>query len=356
MSRPAFLSALARTRPVWQPFSADWRQVALSSRVRLARNLVGRPFPLRASAEDLSQTEASLLRSLRAAAAFRGGLHGRVDDLESAERAMLVERRLVSPELARGGTGRAFAIGPTHHVAALINEDDHLRVQAVLPGLDLERAWAVAAAALGQVDSGGGFAFDSRLGYLTSSPTNVGTGLRASVMLHLPGLALSGYIGPMQQGLPHLGCAIRGVFGDGSEALADLYQISNASTLGESEAAILQQLAGVVRLLISHEHWARLAVVRRERSLVYDHIGRAYGILRYARLLTTEEALGGLSALVLGVQAGLLPAVRPEALNRLLLEVQPGHLQQRVAGRVESFAWESLRADVVREALAPSVA
>ena len=351
MSRPAFHSTLVRVRPIWQPFSSDWRQVALCSRVRLARNLANRPFPLRASAEELGHIEALLMRRLHAATAFHGGVRGRLDDLEPFEREMLVERRLISPELARGGVGRAFAAAPTHHLAALVNEDDHLRLQAVLPGLDLERAWTLAAAALSQLDNGSGFAFDSRLGYLTSSPANVGTGLRASVMLHLPGLALGGLIGQLQQALPHLGCAIRGVFGDGSEAQGDLYQIHNESTLGEGEEAILERLTGVVRKVIGMEQSARLAAARRERSLLYDRIGRAYGILRYARLLTAEEALGGLSALVLGVQAGILPMVRTDALNRLLLEVQPGHLQHRSAGRIEPAAREMLRAHVVREAL-----
>jgi protein arginine kinase len=356
MPRPAFHSALLRVRPIWQPFSSDWRQVALCSRVRLARNLSGRPFPLRASAEELGHIEALLTRRLHAAAAFRGGACGRIDDLETFEREMLVERRLISPELARGGAGRAFAVGPTHRLAALVNEEDHLRVQAVLPGLDLERAWTLADAALSQVDKGAAFAFDARLGFLTSSPTNVGTGLRASVMVHLPGLALSGLMGQMQQALPHLGCAIRGVFGDGSEAQGDLYQVYNASTLGETEEAILGRLSEVVREVIGFEQSARLAGVRRERSLLYDHIGRAYGILRFARLLTTEEALGGLSALVCGVRAGVLPGVRTEALNRLLLEVQPGHLQQRSAGRVEPVARDALRAQIVREALSVGIA
>jgi protein arginine kinase len=351
MPRSAFHSTLVRVRPVWQPFSSDWRHVALSSRVRLARNLANRPFPLRASAEELGHIEALLTRRLLAAGALRGGVCGRVDDLEPFEREMLVERRLISPELARGGAGRAFAAGPTHHLAALVNEDDHLRLQAILPGLDLERAWTLAAAALSQVDGGSGFAFDSRLGYLTSSPTQVGTGLRASVMVHLPALALGGQIGQIQQALPHLGCAIRGAFGDGSEAEGDLYQVHNESTLGEDEEAILGRVTSAVREVISCEQSARLAAVRRERSLLYDRIGRAYGILRYARLLTTEEALGGLSALVLGVQAGVLPSLRTDALNRLLLEVQPGHLQQRSAGRVEPAAREALRAQVVREVL-----
>ena len=351
MPRPALHSALVRVRPIWQPFSSDWRQVALCSRVRLARNLASRPFPLRASAEVLGHLEALLLRRLLAASAFRGGVRGRIDDLEPFEREMLVERRLISPELARGGAGRAFAAAPTHHLAALVNEDDHLRLQAVLPGLDLERAWTMADAALSQVDKGDGFAFDTRLGYLTSSPASVGTGLRASVMLHLPGLALVGQVGQMQQALPHLGCAIRGVFGDGSEAQGDLYQIHNESSFGESEAAILERLGGVVRDVISMEHSARLAAARRERLLLYDRIGRAYGILRCARLLTAEEALGGLSALVFGVQAGILPTVRTDTLNRLLLEVQPGHLQQRSAGRVEPAAREALRAQIVREVL-----
>jgi protein arginine kinase len=295
--------------------------------------------------------EGLLRRRLLAASAFKGGLFGRVDDLMPFEREMLVERRLVSLELARGGVGRAFAISRTHHLAAMVNEEDHLRVQALLPGLDLRRAWTLAAAALAELEEGSGFAFHERLGYLTASPGAVGTGLRASVMLHLPGLALRGAIGQVEQGLGRLGYSLRGVFGDGSEARGDLYRIANESSLGESEGATLDGLAETVQEVVRHEVSARLAVARRETAVLYDHVGRAYGILRFSRLLAEEEALGGLSALACGFRAGLLPGLDGAVLNRLFLDVQPGHLQHRVGGSIEPAGRDMVRAQMVREEL-----
>jgi protein arginine kinase len=351
MPKPPLHHKLSQTRPVWEPFSSDWRQVAMASRVRLARNLSGVAFPQKADAEALLRVEGMLRGRLLAAGAFRGGLSGRVDDLLPFEREMLVERRLISLELARGGVGRAFAVGRTHHVTAMVNEEDHLRVQALLPGLDLKRAWTLAAAALAQVDDGRGFAFHSRLGYLTSNPGSVGTGLRASVMLHLPGLALRGCMGQVEQGLRRVGLSIGGAFGDGTEARADLYLVANLSTLGEDESAILAGLTDTVQELVRHEIAARLAIVRRETALLYDHIGRAYGILRFSRLLTEEEALGGVSALACGLRTGILPGLDVVALNRLILDIQPGHLQYRLAGAVEPAARDMVRSQIVRAEL-----
>lgn len=352
MSKRTLCRRLDQVRPSWEPFSCDWRQVALATRVRLARNLAGEPFPAKADADTLLRVEARLRRSLQAAPAFKGGLLLRVDEALPVEREMLVERRLISPELARGGLGRAFAASRRHHVTAMINEADHLRVQALLPGLDLARAWRLVAATLEQVDDGSGLAFHPRLGYLTSDPGSVGTGLRASVMLHLPGLALRGCIGQIEHALRLLGYHLGGVFGDGSEARGDLYQVANLSTLGEDEEAILRGLDDTLQEVIRHEVSARLALVRSETALLYDHIGRAYGILRFSRLLTEEEALGGLSALACALRLGLLPGLDPAALNRLMLDVQPGHMQHRVDQDVCPQERDMMRALIVREELA----
>ncbi len=342
---------LVQTPPLWEPFSRDWRQVVLASRVRVARNLAGERFPPKADAETLLRVEAVLRERLLRAPGFHDGVYERVDDRPPFERQMLLERRMITPELARGGVGRAFALARTPHATALVNEADHLRIQVVVPRLSLMGAWHIARAALAQLEGGHPFAYDESLGFLTSDPGSVGTGLRASAMLHLPGLAMRGCIDQVQRGLEKLGYSFGGVFGDGSEARGDLYRVANQSSLGETEVQILQGLTDVVEELARHETAARLAVVREETSLFYDHIGRAYGILRFSHLLSEEEALGGLSALAFGIRAGILRRVSLAVLNRLFLDVQAGHLQHRVPSAAEAALRDQVRAQVVREAL-----
>lgn len=351
MPRSPIQDQLNRVRPVWEAFLPDWRQVALASRLRVARNLAGSAFPLKASAEELERVAEVLGRRVHGCSALRGGPRGRIDRLKPLERELLAERRLISPELARGGPGRSFAAGRTHHLVAMVNEDDHLRLHAILPGLALSRAWTMVSAALAQLGDGSDFAFDTRLGFLTSSPACLGTGMRASVMLHLPGLALRGEVGQVEQALTRLGATLRGAFGDGSEAWGDLYQLGNAVSLGENEEATVGRVDELAREVIRHEQSARLGLARRETIRLYDHIGRSYGILRFSRLLTTEEALGGISALVTGVRLGILPTVNLDALNRLLLDVQPGHLRCRAPAETERAVHDVVRADRVREAL-----
>lgn len=352
MPRSRIQDQLSHVRPVWEPFLPDWRQVILAARVRLTRNLSGTPFPLKAGADELRHIASTFSRRLRNCSALRGGPHGAMDRLKPGERELLVERRLVEPGFAHGGSSREFAASRTHHLVVTVNDEDHLRVQATLPGLALQRAWGMASGMVTHLGEGGpGFAFDPRLGFLTSDPGDLGTGLRASVMVHLPALAWRGEMVQVRQALAKLGATVQGAFGAGGEAWGDLYEIANASTLGESEDGLIGRLEGLVLEVVRHERDARLSLVRRESVLFYDHVGRSYGILCFSRLLTVEEALGGISALVTGLRVGLLPKVNLDTLNRLLLEVQPGHLRSSVVGDQEPATWDAVRAQRVREAL-----
>ena len=350
MARAHIHEQLRPVPPVWAPFAADWRQVVLASRVRLARNLSGRPFVLNLSVSDRKQLAAQLGERLSACAALRGGPRGTVGSLRQDERRLLVERRLLSPDFSACGLGRAFAIAAGHHLVGTANDQDHLRVQAILPGLALERAWTLARAALAQLGNDDAFAFSPRWGYLTLSPRNLGTGLRAAVVVHLPGLAWLDRIAPVRRGLAALGAGLVAMARD-LDGAGDLFAITHDASLGLSEEAILSGLEDLVQAVVRQEQQARLTLARRERLRLYDHIGRSYGIVRFSRQLTLAEALDGLSALVVGARLGILPTPGLDDLSRMVLEVQPAHLLLGVAGDGPRAQENTLRADRLRELL-----
>ncbi|MBN2451380.1 MAG: ATP--guanido phosphotransferase [Lentisphaeria bacterium] len=352
MSFAPLYTQLRRHAPLWAPFTSQWDQVAISSRVRLARNLSGEVFPVKAPPEVLERLCRKILREAGASPMLRGGIRRRIAELQEVERDLLVERHLISPGLGRGGPGRAVVIAPNQYLSVLVNEEDHLRIQAVAPGLALDRVARLAGCMERALAADCAFAFDEELGYLTSCPSNLGTGLRASVMLHLPASALCGRIERYAKALQKLGCALRGALGEGSEAVADLYQVSNQSSLGEDETAIVERLQSVVEEIITHENEDRLRLVREERVRLDDTIGRAYGIVRFAGFLNTEEALSGISALIMGLRYGCLRSVSAAVLNRLFLDVQPGHLQALVGRHLAADERDAIRAAHVRAALA----
>ena len=343
---------LVRCPPSWAPFESRWDQVALSARIRLARNLGGTWFPERLEAADLERVAQRVLQSARLQTdLLRPGLCGVVRDLEPRERDALVERRIISPALGQGGPGRAYAADDMQRRSILINEEDHVRLQVITPGMDLHAPWRLARQLEESLRAELDFAYDPELGWLTACPSNVGTGLRASVMLHLPGLVLMQLLEPVAKGLNALGYTMRGAFGEGSEGVADCFQISNQSSLGESEEDIISSLTERVREIICFERAARLRLWRRERCRLADYVGRAYGIVCHAHLMTTEEAVNAVSALVTGVRTGLLRHVSMETLNRIFLEVQPGHLQGIVGRSLVSSERDEWRARRLRHAL-----
>lgn len=351
MAKYSWLADFMRQPPVWEPFSAAPEQVAIAARARLARNVAGFPFPAKAEAavrERLADDAFGMLCRLRLPGA---DLQLRLRHVEPSVRSVLIERRLISPRFGQGGAGQAVAIGRTHHVSVLVNEEDHLRIQALVPGSDVARAFALASGVAAALETQCRFAFDPELGYLTACPSNVGTGLRVSVLLHLPGVALVGLIPAIGNALEALGCTIRGAFGEGTEPLADLYQVSNQSTLGETEGDICRRLSRFVGEIVSHEQTARRRLAWGERTRLHDHIGRAYGIVRHAHLLTEQQALDGISALVLGVRLGLLRTPSMASLNRLFLEVQPGHLQAAEGRLLAEAEQPVVRADRCRRVM-----
>ena len=327
--------------------------IALCPRVRFARTLLGYRFASLLDAEESRDLTAYLVQQV-GQLGMKEPL--RVLDLMSMtelDRELLVERHLISRELATAEKPRAAAHDEPERVALMLNEEDHLRSQVFRSGFRVEEAYAAAESLDDKLISALPIAFSEEFGFLTSCPTNVGTGLRLSVMLHLPGLVWAEEMEKAANTCQKIHLAVRGMYGEGSRALGDFYQVSNQVTLGRSESSLVDDVRVAVAQLIAWERRVRLALLageRRPRTL--DRVWRALGTLQSARILSSEECLNGLSALRFGVQQGLLPDLSAQDLNRLLLLTQPAHLQRLHGQSLEPAERDALRASLVRGALA----
>ncbi|MEW6227074.1 MAG: protein arginine kinase [Bacillota bacterium] len=321
-----------RTSSTWMKADAPSADVVLSSRVRLARNLEGIPFPHRASDADLARVADQVQRVIRAVRGLSDLVVIRLSEAQALDRQILVEKHLISPQHAQGAKHRLVAVRADETISVMVNEEDHIRIQALLPGLQLDDALRLASEVDDMFESKLDYAFDEKLGYIAACPTNTGTGLRASVMVHLPALATTGQVGRVLAAVSNVGIAVRGLYGEGTEATGNLFQLSNQVTLGRSEGELVENLAGVTRQVIDQERSVRDRLVRERRDQLEDKVNRAYGLLSHARLITSEEALGLLSDVRLGVESGLLSDVDAKTLNELMVITQPAYLQ-RIMGR-----------------------
>jgi len=352
-------STASASGPEWLRGTGPNSDVVMSSRVRLARNIAGCPFASKATLRDRAHV-LELCRSKLMDAGLAERL--RWIDLHLAEpqdRMLLVERHLVSKPHAKGRTidGRAASDEPRavvysvpdERLSIMINEEDHLRIQAIRTGLDLEQAWQDANATDDRIEAHLDYAFSARLGYLTGCPTNVGTGLRMSVMLHLPSLRISGEIDKVRRACADMNLAVRGFYGEGSEALGDLYQVSNQTTLGVRESGVLEELQGqIIPKIVEYERVALRDLINKRRLTIEDQVHRAHGLLQNARLLTTDEAMHALSVVRLGIVAGLITGLDQARVNALLLLIQPSHLQQAVKRELDQEQRRAARAALVR--------
>lgn len=312
----------------WLDASGPESHLVLSTRVRLARNLAGHPFSTRNTPSDREQILDQVRGAVRETAGLGRATEFRLDRLEPVERQLLHERHLVSRELAgleqdvRSGAG--LLVQDT--VGVMLNEEDHLRLQGMRSGFDLAATYAAVDRLDAELGQRLAFAFHPEFGYLTSCPTNVGTGLRASVLIHLPGLVLTKEIAKVLQGLGQVGLTFRGLYGEGSEVVGNFFQLSNQTTLGKSERELLDHLGKIVRQVVEYEEQARQVLLRDAPTIIEDKVWRAYALLRYARTLSFEETMNLLSGVRLGVGLGLIGEVGLYALNKLLIFCQPAHL------------------------------
>jgi len=274
-----------------------------------------------------------------------------MQELTALDKQVLVERHLISREQAAKNAGSAVVINRKQTLSIMINEEDHLRMQALRSGLQLRNVFKL----LDKVDSALeqklDFAFHPRLGYLTACPTNVGTGMRASAMVHLPALVLSEQINQIIQAVNKIGLAVRGLYGEGTEAMGNLFQVSNQTTLGEKEDEIITRLNQVIEKIIEHEQNARQLLLQKRLGTLLDQIGRAFGVLTHAHSMTSKEALNLLSFMKLGIDLGFFPDGHRPVIDELFMETQPAHLQKSSQQKLQVEERDALRAGIIREKL-----
>jgi protein arginine kinase len=325
--------------------------IAVSCRVRLARNLQGLRFPDWADEKERVRVFELLAPWLVKESGLCQPTLAAMGALDETMRAMLCERHLISRELAERGAGAGVVVSQDERMAVMINEEDHLRIQAIMPGMGLARAWEAANAMDLELEQRFDFAFHSRLGYLTACPSNVGTGMRASVMVHLLGLRLTNDLDAVLRALERLRLTVRGVNGEGSEAAGHMFQISNQETLGADETALMDNLLEVVGDVVQQERNARLRLQRDAPEVLLDCVARALAIIQSARIMETDEALDYLSALRLGISMGLVRRLSVMHIDALAINVQPGHLQRRMGTALEPARRDVVRANLMREML-----
>jgi len=340
----------------WLDESGPDLEIVLSTRVRLARNIQGFPFAARSSGEERDRLLARAHEAIAATSLLGDVDLWRMSELDASERTLLLERHLVSRELILSSEGAAprgaaLALGRERALGLMINEEDHLRLQALRGGFQLVRAWHD----VDQLDEELGlhvpYAFHHEFGFLTSCPTNVGTGLRASVLIHLPGLVLTKQIQKVLEGMGQLGLTYRGLYGEGSKVVGNFFQVSNQTTLGKTEEDLISQLESLVGRVIGYERQARSVLLREAPNVLEDKVWRAYGILSNARSLSFEEMMNLLSGIRLGVSLKLLKSPRVETISRAMILAQTAHLERAARRRLDETDADAFRASYVREAL-----
>jgi protein arginine kinase len=323
----------------------------MSSRVRLARNIKGQSFPGWAKKAERTKALEVIRPAVESLPQMADAFSESMDNLSGLDKKILVERHLISREHEAKGVGSGLVLNRAETLCVMINEEDHLRMQALRPGLQLRSAWL----AIDEVDTALEtrleYVFSEELGYLTACPTNLGTGIRVSAMLHLPALVLAEQINQIIQAVNKLGLAVRGLYGEGTEALGNVFQVSNQMTLGESETEIVERLNKVLMQLIEHEENARASLLEKKPKMVFNHIGRAYGILANAHSVSSKETMNLLSLMRLGVDLGMFPSVNRSIVDELFILTQPAHLQKQFSEKLSAEERDLHRADMVRERL-----
>ena len=343
------ITEMLPTAGKWFADAGPQSDAILSTRVRLARNLKGLSFPGRGLGEELGGVLHRVENAALGVGLFQSRMLTETGGLPVLERQFLLERHLISYELASSGGHSGLVFSRDEGASVMINEEDHVRIQALRPGLQLEECYQLANQIDDQLEASLEWAFSDDFGYLTACPTNVGTGLRASVLVHLPALVLTRKIKKVLAGVTQVGLAVRGFYGEGTDVIGNFFQISNQITLGEKEAQALLNLERVVRQLLDYEEKARDVLLKDAVQQIRDKVMRAVGVLAHAHLMSSQEAIGLASAIRLGITLGL-DEVPPVALiNQILLSIQPAHLQLMAGREMSSQERNAYRAELIRE-------
>lgn len=349
MSKP--IDSLLKQTCEWLRGSGPNSDIVMSSRIRIARNLDKTNFSHWSNKKQEKETLEFLENSIKNTDIMRGSLPARMLELEDVDKQFLLERHLISRELMVHPESKSVVIGDKEIVSVMINEEDHLRIQVMQSGFDLQECWRIANRFDDSLHRFVKFAFHSEWGYLTACPTNTGTGLRASVMLHLPALVMTKQINRVLQAITKFGMTARGLYGEGTEAEGNFFQISNQKTLGPAEEDLIDELERIIRQVIGHEENARKTLMKQSREMLHDKIWRSCGVLRSAYIINTKETLGLLSMVRLGVDMAVITDIDRRAVNELFILTQPAHLQ-KIEGKILSSAQrDSKRANLIRRRL-----
>lgn len=345
------LNDFIHTTGQWLLGTGTNASIVMSSRIRLARNLVKKPLPNKARKKDLSETMETVQAVMQEIDYFKSSLFIKISELDNVDKQFLIERHLMSHEHAANPEGKALVVSKEEVLSVMINEEDHLRLQVMKPGFDLDETWKIADTIDDALAQKLDFAYSLQWGYLTACPTNTGTAMRGSVMLHLPALVMTKQISKVLNAISKLNFASRGFYGEGTQASGNFYQISNQVSLGHSEQDIIQNIHGLICQVIEQEEQARQALLLQNRPVLEDKIFRSYGVLRNAHIISSQETVELLSMVRLGIDLDIIKDVSRHAINELFIMIQPAHLQKLEGKKLSSAERDTKRASLIREKL-----
>lgn len=345
------LDDFIKTTGEWLKGTGPHSNIVMSSRIRLARNLAKTPFPNKATKKVLSDILTTIEAAINQINLFKGAMFLRISELDNVDKQFLVERHLMSHEHAANTDGKALIVSKEEVLSVMINEEDHLRIQVLQSGFNLNENWKIINTIDDAMSDKLEFAFQNEWGYLTACPTNTGTAMRGSVMLHLPALVMTKQINKVLAAIAKLSFASRGFYGEGTQASGNFFQISNQVSLGHSEEDIIQNINGLIRQVIEQEEQARQALLLQNRPMLEDKIYRSLGVLQNAHIISSQETIELLSMVRLGVDVGIVKNVERPIINELFLMIQPAHLQKIEGKKLTASERDTKRASVIRERL-----
>ncbi|MDD4202520.1 MAG: protein arginine kinase [Candidatus Omnitrophica bacterium] len=325
--------------------------IVLSSRVRLARNLADHRFFNQASNEERIKIRQEIMEGFKNVKALKGTTTINIGEISDVDRDFLVERHLMSIEHTEDGDAKAIVFDDKEMLSIMVNEEDHLRIQVLQSGFNILNAWSVINKLDDEIAEVIKYSFSDELGYLTACPTNLGTGLRASLMIHLPALVLTNQVGKVFEAISKLGLTMRGLYGEGTEATGDMFQISNQVTLGHSETELIESIARLIEKIINREATTREMIMTKNKTEVQDKVWRSLGTLKSARIITSNETITLLSVIRMGVNLGIIKGLDLRTVNELFILLQPAHLQKMEKRNLNPEERDRKRAELIREKL-----
>ncbi|MFQ6113253.1 MAG: protein arginine kinase [bacterium] len=335
----------------WLTHEDKYSDVIISSRIRLARNIEGYCFPNRASKESLIQILKNVKDACLACKSLKKAIYIEIDKLSEWERKFFVERRLASPQFIEKPRSSLLVVGHLESLSIMVNEEDHLRIQSIETGLRIKDAWKIISRVDDELGEKLPYSYSNQFGYLTACPTNTGTGMRVSIFVHLPALSMEDQINSVIQQLPTSEIAVRGFYGEGTDPVGGIFQISNQLTLGRTEEGMIERLVMIAKKLVDIERKTRDDLLKKDKTKLEDKIYRALGILEHARIVSSLEAMNLLSTVRLGGELGLLKKISRIAINQLLVLVQPAHLQRIYHKNLSPRERDITRAEFIRQNL-----